>query len=504
MIYMEELRVCGQQFIDEVKNITSGENPTPVLVIKSAKTTAGAAAAASHTGAIAGTEAVYDAIFDEAGIIRVDTVNELFDYAEAFVQKKIPAGNRIAIVTNAGGPGIVATDMTESVGLRLATLDNETVEALKSHLPSTANSHNPIDIIGDASFDRYEHSLMAVIKDENVDGAMVILTPQSMTDAIGTARAVVKIANSTHKPVVCSFMGIFDVSPGVKLLQENHIPTYRFPESAAKALGVLYRRSKWLNRQIFRQYEFEHNKEEARKIIMDCYNKNQMYLGELDGLDVLKNYGFKTLPTKLCRTVSEAVATADQMGYPVVLKIVSPQIIHKSDANGVEVNLKTPDDVEDAFDKVTKRATKFDPKAMVVGVLVQKMASFGQEIILGMNRYPSFGPLIMFGMGGVLVEIYKDVIFRIAPVDRNDAMTMVRGVRGFPVLNGYRGKTKYDIETIQKLIVSLSDLVLDNPEIREIDINPILIHKDGEGATVADVRIILSDPDPECTDRKYE
>ncbi len=495
MIYMEELRVRGQQFIDEVKNITSGENPTPVLVIKSGKTVAGAAAAASHTGAIAGTEAVYDAIFDEAGIIRVDTVNELFDYAEAFVPKKIPAGNRIAIVTNAGGPGIVATDMTESVGLKLATLDNETIDALKSHLPSTANIHNPIDVIGDASFDRYEHALMAVIKDENVDGAMVILTPQSMTDAIGTARAVVKIAKSTNKPVVCSFMGIFDVSPGVKLLQQNKIPTYRFPESAAKALGVLYRRSKWLSRQIFKQYEFEHNKEAARKIILDCYNKNQMYIGELHGLDVLKSYGFKTLPTKLCRTLPEAKAKAEDMGYPVVMKIVSPQIIHKSDANGVEVNLKTSVDVEEAFDKITAGAKKYDPNAMIVGVQIQKMASAGQEIILGMNRYPAFGPLIMFGMGGVLVEIYKDVIFRIAPVDRNDAMNMVRSVKGFPVLNGYRGKTKYDIETIQRLIVSLSDLVLDNPEIREIDINPILIHEEGDGATVADVRIILSDPE---------
>ena len=502
MIYMEELRVCGQQFIDEVKEITSGENPTPVLVIKSGKTSAGAAAASSHTGAIAGSEAVYDAIFEESGIIRIDTVNELFDYAEVFAQKKIPGNNRVAIITNAGGPGIVATDMTESAGLKLAKLDNDTVDALRSHLPSTANIHNPIDVIGDASCDRYENALSAVIKDENVDSAMVILTPQSMTDALGTAKAVVKIVKNTKKPIVSCFMGIFDVSSGVKLLQENHIPTYRFPENAAKALGMLYKYSKWLNRQTLAQYSFKHDKENARKIITGCFNKKQMYLGEMDGLDVLKSYGFNTLPTILAQDEEEAVFHAESTGYPVVMKIVSPQIIHKSDAGGVEVGLETPEDVKTAFRKIISNAKGYNPDAVIDGVLVQKMAPAGQEVILGMTRYPVFGPLIMFGMGGIFVEIFKDVVFRIAPVGRNNAKRMVRSVKVFPMLSGYRNTAKSDVEVLQKFIVSLSDLVLDNPEIRELDINPLLIHEKGKGATVADVRIILSEPDPECTIKK--
>ncbi len=497
MVYMEELRIAGQEFIDEIKEITSGDNPTPILVIKSGKTSAGAAAASSHTGAIAGTEAVYDAIFEESGIIRVDTVNELFDYAEVFIQKKIPRSNGIAIITNAGGPGIVATDMTELAGLKLSELGDETVKALQSHLPATANIHNPVDVIGDATMERYEMALDAVIKDENVDGAMVILTPQSMTDVKGTAEAVVKIAERTSKPIVCSFMGIFDVSAGVKILQQHHIPTYRFPENAAKALGILNTRSKWLNRQILAQYEFKHDKERAGEIIKACLKRKQMYLGEVDGLEILKSYGFNTLTTILAKDEEEAVKTAGNIGYPVVMKIVSPQIIHKSDAGGVKVGLKNEDEARRAFRDIVANANAFNPDAVIDGVLVQKMARPGHEVILGMNRYPVFGPLIMFGMGGIFVEIFKDVVFRIAPVGRNNARTMIKSVKVFPMLDGFRGTPKADVEALQKMIVSLSDLVLDNPGIRELDINPLLVHEDGEGITVADVRIILSEPDPD-------
>ncbi len=492
MIYMEELRADGQQFIDEVKEIVSGEKPTPVLVIKSGKTSAGAAAAASHTGALAGTEAVYDAIFDEAGIIRVDTVNELFDFAQAFVLKKIPRSNHIAIVTNAGGPGIVATDMTESAGLELAEFNQETIDALESHLPATANTHNPVDIIGDASMDRYEKALDAVIKDENVDGAMVILTPQSMTNAMGTAEVIVKISERTSKPIVCSFMGIIDVSEGVAFLQKHHIPTYKFPENAAKALGVLYKQSKWLSRQVLAQYTFNHDKERAGEIIESCLKKGQRYLGELDGLELIKCYGFNTLSTVLAEDEQQAMDIAAEIGFPVVMKIVSPQIIHKSDAGGVKVGLENEDSVRDAFQSIVGNAKEFDPTADIKGVLVQKMAPSGQEIIMGVNRYPVFGPLIMFGMGGIFVEIFKDVVFRIAPIGRNNAQRMIKSVRVFPMLNGFRGKKKADIETLQKLLVSLSDLVMDHPEIKELDINPLIVHEEGRGATVADVRILLS------------
>ncbi|MBU4420001.1 MAG: CoA-binding protein, partial [Proteobacteria bacterium] len=272
MIYLEELK-RGQEFVESVKEITSGDRPTPILVIKSGRTIAGARAAASHTGALAGSEAVYDAIFKQAGIIRVDSINELFDYAIAFAYKnvsetgkfsrKVPNGNRVAIVTNAGGPGIVATDMTVSSGLKLAKFHEETIEALASHLPLTANLYNPVDIIGDAAQDRYENALSSVVKDEGVDGALVILTPQSMTNALGTAEAIVRIDRRTDKPILCCFMGIFDVSAGVKYLQEHGIPVFKFPENAAKAFGALYKYFNWLNRQHLAQFTLQHNKERA-------------------------------------------------------------------------------------------------------------------------------------------------------------------------------------------------------------------------------------------------
>ncbi len=491
MIYMEELRRDGQEFINAVRRITSGDRPTPVLVIKSGRTTAGAAAAASHTGALAGTEGVYQAIFEEAGIMRVESVNQLFDFANAFVPKKMPAGKKIAIVTNAGGPGIVATDMTVSCGLELAEFNESTIEALASHLPATANIHNPVDVIGDATQERYEHALDAVIKDENVHGALVILTPQSMTNAIGTAEAIVRIAKRTSKPIICSFMGVVDVSAGVKHLQENRVPVYPFPEDAARALGALYTARKWLDRQILAQYHFEHDRERAAAIIERCLAEGKLYLGEMEGIELLECYGFRGLPMKLASDPEEAVAIAEEIGYPVVLKIVSPQILHKSDAGGVELHLEEPARVREAAERILQNAKRYNPDAEIRGVLVQKMAPPGEEVILGMNRYPGFGPLLMFGLGGIHVELLKDVVFRLAPIGRNNARTMIRSIKGYPVLDGFRGRPKADQEALNRLLVCLSDLVVDHPAIKELDVNPLLVHREGEGATVADTRIIL-------------
>ncbi|MFZ1985565.1 MAG: acetate--CoA ligase family protein [Desulfatitalea sp.] len=500
MIYVEELQ-RGQEFVQVAKKITGGDRPKPILVIKSGRTSAGAQAAASHTGSLAGSEAVYDAIFLQSGIIRVQTIDELFDFAIAFAYKnenalgklrrKVPSGNRVAIVTNAGGPGIVATDMTVVSGLELAKFSEETVEALQSHLPVTANVHNPVDIIGDAAQDRYESALNAVIKDEAVDGALVILTPQSMTNAIGTAEAIVRIAKRSHKPILCCFMGIIDVSVGVKYLQEHGVPVYPFPEQAAKAFGAIYRYSKWLNRQELAPFSFKHDKAAAREIVESSLAAGKNYLGELAGIHLLKAYGFNVLPTVLAKTAAEAVTQAGHMGYPVAMKIVSSQIIHKSDAGGVKINLADAAAVQNAFDAIVANAKAYKADAQIDGVLVQKMAPKGQEVILGANRYPRFGHLLMFGSGGVMVEVFKDVTFRLAPFSRNSARWMVRGIKGYALLNGFRGQPKADVTAIEKLLVCLSDLVSDNPEIKELDINPLLVHPEGQGATVADCRFIL-------------
>ncbi len=510
MIYLEELRK-GQEFVESVKQITSGDRPTPILVIKSGRTTAGARAAASHTGALAGSEAVYDAIFKQAGIMRVDSIDELFDYAIAFAYKnvsetgkfsrKVPNGNQVAIVTNAGGPGIVATDMTVSSGLKLAKFHEETIEALKSHLPLTANLHNPVDIIGDAAQDRYENALSSVVKDEGVDGALVILTPQSMTNALGTAEAIVRIDRRTHKPILCCFMGIFDVSSGVKYLQKHGIPVFKFPENAAKAFGALYRYSDWLNRQHLAQFTLKHNKERAAEIIENSLVAGKTYLSELDGLELLKCYGFNVLPAQIAKNENEAIEIAENMSFPVAMKIISPQIQHKSDANGVILRLDSKEKIKKAFQELIERAKQFNPNAVIEGVMVQKMSQPGDEVILGVNRYPVFGPLLMAGLGGIYVELFKDVVFRLAPIKRNEARRMIHGIKGYNIFKGFRGRPKSDIKVLEKSVVSLSDMVMNHPEIAEMDINPLMVHEEGKGATVADYRIILKALDNNSTGR---
>jgi len=500
MLYLEELR-RGPEFIETVRDITSGVRRTPVLVIKSGRTGAGAQAAASHTGALAGSEAVYDAIFHQSGIIRADTIDELFDFATAFTYKtqsalgkswrKMPTGNRVAIVTNAGGPGIVATDMTVSSGLRLARFRPDTIDTLAAHLPKTANLHNPVDVIGDASSDRYEKALDAVIRDDGVDGALVILTPQSMTNALATAEAIVRIARTSPKPILCCFMGIVDVSPGVKYLQAHGYPVFKFPENAAKAFGALHRHFQWLNREKLEPFMFEHDPGRADRIIQDALARGKTYLGELEGNGILAAYGFPVLSTRPAADPEAAVEAAGGMGYPVVLKVVSEQIPHKSDAGGVVVGLETQEAVREAFSGIVSRARAFRADAVIDGVLVQKMALPGTEVILGMNRYPVFGPLLMFGFGGIFVEVFKDVSFRLAPIGPASARRMIRQIKGYRLLEGFRGKPKADIDALEQALVRLSDLAVRHPEIKELDINPMLAHPEGQGATVADCRIIL-------------
>lgn len=499
MLYIEELR-RGAEFIRTVKEITSGARPTPVLAIKSGRTKAGAIAAASHTGALAGRDAVYDAIFKQAGIIRADSIDELFDYANVFSYKQesklgkrrriLPRGNRVAIVTNAGGPGILATDMTVSSDLVLAEFQKETIDDLASHLPLTANIHNPVDVIGDASYERYENALKAVIRDEGVDGALVILTPQSMTDALGTAQAIVRVARGAGKPIICCFMGIFDVSAGVKYLQENGYPVYRFPENAAKAFGVIYRYAHWLQREHLPQFSLTHDSVGAANVIAQCLAQGKTHLDGLDSVEILKCYGFNVLPAHLAKSEDEAAEYAEGMTFPVVMKIASEQILHKTDVCGVALGIRNKEEARASFREITENAKKLRPDAVIDGVMVQKMAKQGEEIILGMNR-TRFGPLLMFGLGGIFVEVFQDVVFRLAPILRNEAHRMIQEIKGYKLLTGFRGRPKADIEAIEKAVVSLSSLVFNHPEIKEMDINPLIVHGEGQGTTVADCRIIL-------------
>ena len=494
LMYLETL-VDGRAFIELAREIT-GEiaHRKPILAIKSGRTTQGAAAALSHTGALAGSDSVYDAIFAQAGILRVDTVEELFDFAVGFSRQPLPKGNRFAIVTNAGGPGIMATDAAIRHGLELAKLRPETLEALKAKLPPTANLFNPIDVIGDAAHDRYATAVEAALSDSNVDGLVVLLTPQAMTEIEATAACVGELAPRFGKPVLASFLGHVDVSKGVKILEQHNIPNYEFPENAARALSGMARFTQWVNRPRTGERQFKIDSEAVRQVFTRVRAEDRTFLPEVDALAVLNAYGFPTLSHGLATNPEEAVALLNKIGAPVVLKIVSPDVVHKVDVGGVLLNISTPEEARVGFEKITNGVKQKLPDARLLGVEVVQMASKGTEVILGISKDPTFGHIIMFGLGGTYVEVLKDVSFRLVPIRELGARNMIKSIRAAKVFEGFRGAPPADIDSIAECLERLSQLVTDFPEIAELDINPLIVHARGLGAHVADARIVLAAP----------
>ena len=492
LMYLETL-VDGRAFIDLAREIT-GElaHRKPILAIKSGRTMQGAAAARSHTGALAGSDAVYDAIFAQAGILRVDTVQELFDFAVGFSRQPLPKGNRFAIVTNAGGPGIMATDAAIRYGLELAKLRPETLESLKAKLPPTANFSNPVDVIGDATCDRYTTALEAVLGDPNVDGLVVLLTPQSMTDIEAIARTIGKIAPSSKKPVLASFLGHVDVSAGVRILEQHGVPNYEFPENASRSLGAMCRYTQWLTRPRTQERRFEADQDAVRKIFSRVRSEGRTFLPEAEALAVLKAYGFPLLQHELAKNEDEAAAMFEKIGGPVAMKIASPDVVHKVDVGGVLLNISTPEEARAGYKKITNGVKQKLPSARLLGVEIQAMAGKGVEVILGISKDPAFGHVIMFGLGGTYVEVLKDVSFRLVPVRELGAYNMIHSIRAAKVFEGFRGQPPADTECIAECLERLSQLAADFPEITELDINPLIVHAQGKGARVADVRIALA------------
>lgn len=489
MMYVEDLR-HGFEFIDVVREITGGDNPTPIVVVKSGRTAAGAAAVSSHTGSLAGSEAIYDALFQQSGIYRAQTISHLFDYAIAFATQPLPKSNRVAIITNAGGPGIIATDITMNVGLTLAKFSPDTTDVLRSALPPTANINNPVDVIGDAGVDRYRAAFEAVLKDENVDGVIFILTPQSMTDIFATAKIIPDLAKRSGKPVLTSFMGEVDVRDAIDFLEMHRMPHYHFPEMAARALGAMYRHFKWISRQHLAEIDITPDRAKARVVIESALAEGKTYLGEVEGNKILEAYGFPMLPGRLVTSADDAAIAVKEIGL-AVFKIVSPQIVHKSDLGGVRVGIGSEDEARAVYADMIETVGKNAPDAKIEGVFVQKMAGKGVEVILGINRYKVFGPLLMFGLGGIFVEIFKDVSFRLAPIRHNAARRMIRSIKAYPMLNGARGGEPSDTDELERCLILLSALATENPEIAELDINPLIVHANGNGCSVADCRILL-------------
>ncbi len=491
LLYLEEIR-RGKELIEIARQVTGEiEHPKPILAIKGGRTAAGAAAAQSHTGALAASEIVCNAVFEQAGVIRCDSIEEMFDTGQLLAYQPLPVGNRIAIVTNAGGPGVMATDAAVERGLELATFAPETTARLKRPLPPTANLNNPIDLIGDARDDRYAAALEAVLDDPNVDQVLVILTPQSMTNIEGIAQAVCDVhtrCRQAGKPLVCSFMGAKDVVPGIQLLQRHGIPHYILPEWACDAMRDVMKYRSWLDRERTEIKWYDVDREAVASIINDA---PEGYITEVEALRILGAYGFPLVDYELTQTAAEAVAAAERVGYPVVLRVVAPKVIHKFEMKGVILNLHDAAEVRNAYAAMRDNLLKHLNQEDIRGILVRKMIPAGKEVILGVSRDPVFGHVVMFGLGGIYVEAFKDVTFRLVPIRELTATDMVGELRTSAVLRGLRGEAPSDIASIADTLKRLSQLAADFPQIAELDINPLIVHPAGEGCHVADVRIRL-------------
>ena len=494
IMYLEDI-TDGHAFIDVAREITLGAGK-PILALKAGRSPEGARAAASHTGSMAGSDTAYDAIFMQGGIQRVEGVSELFNYALAFSTQPLPKGSRIAIVTNSGGPGIMATDALIRPGITMAQLSEETKKKLREKLPPTASVNNPVDVIGDADAKRYEAAIRYTLEDENVDGAIVILAPAATTEIMETAKIVPRVAKDIDKPILSSFMGLVDVSEGVRYLEQNGIPNYVFPEEASRTMAAMIKYSENMKphegrrREIFRLLE---DQEKAAAVIAaKLSGRKEYFMTEKEAHELLMCYGFPLLKSRLVRDPSELASAIEEVGFPAVMKLDSPDILHKSDAGGVRLGIKSQEQAEKTFHEIIASAKRYRPSALIRGILLQEMAREGVEVILGSTRDPRFGPICMFGLGGIFVEALKDVTFRLAPMWETSAEIMVRSIRAYRVLQGIRGKPAADIKAAKLSILRLSAMVANHPEIAELDINPLILYPEGEGCVVADARIILS------------
>jgi acetyltransferase len=485
--YLESI-VSGDEFM---KRAESAALKKPVVIFKAGVTNAGVKAASSHTGSLAGADIAYGAAFKRSGVVRADTFEALFDYATAFAMQPLPKGDHVAIITNAGGPGIMAADAVERLGMKVETLGSGTATALRKKLPAAASVGNPIDVLGDADPDRYVLAVEAAQDDDSIDAVIVILTPQAMTKPAETALAIAKSARGS-KPILVSFMGGADVMPGRDQLVAANLPDYPSPERAVGALKAMCDYAAWLKRPPRILTRFPVNRRRVERIIHRHIKTRQLQIGEVDAKEILRAYEFNVLPGLMATSADEAVAVAEKVSYPVAMKIVSPDVIHKSDVGGVRLHLDSPQAVRDAFDLMMLRVAQRTPGARIDGVYVERMCKRGREVILGMTRDPQFGPMLMFGLGGIFVEVMKDVAFYIAPITETEAMQMLESTRSFAMLKGTRGQASVDLDAIASSLQLMSQLVTDFPQIRELDINPFMVGEVGGESIAADARITLS------------
>jgi acetyl coenzyme A synthetase (ADP forming)-like protein len=464
----------------------------PIVAVKSGRTRLGAKAVSSHTGALGGMDVGVDALFEQTGVMRVDTVDELFGVAAALSLQPVPKGNRVAVVTNAGGPGILATDALINSGVEMPDLKPETVEELKKFCPAEASFSNPMDMVAGAGAKEYKMTLETIKKDERFDIILPIFVPPVICDQLEVAQNIVEALAGTDKSIYACLLGSGEDTTGIEYLKKHNIPVYIFPEAIAKTLATIHAYKAWLNRPQGEFRTFNVDNKRVKKIIEKTVpGKEGAIVGE-EALEILQAYGIQAAGYCYANSADEAVAIAKDISYPVVMKIASPSVLHKTEAGGVIVDLRSDAEVKDTFDELKKRVGKLE-KGEKFSVAIQRMVSGAVETIIGMTTDPSFGPLMMFGLGGIYVEVMKDVAFRINPLTDQDAKDMIKSIRSYPLLTGARGTPPVDLVYIEETLLRLSQLVKDFDCFFEIDVNPFIVSPDRKNCTAVDARFIIKE-----------
>ena len=485
--YLEDIS-DGDRF---VKAAEAASNRKPVVILKAGTTTAGSRAAANHTGVLVGKDTAYGAAFKRAGICRADTFDALFDSATALALQPTPKGDRVLIITNSGGSGTISADAVEKAGLNVATLGEELALQLRRALPSAAFIDNPIDISAAAEPRHYAAALDIAAAEGSFDAVLIVLAPQYMTEPAATVRAIVAHLDE-NMPVLAAFLGGGDIMPSRQELAAAGLPFYDSPERAVTALKAMYEYGVWQRRPARQVVRFPVNRRRVERIIYRRQRTDRLRLGEVKSKDILKAYGFQILEGRLTTSPEEAMEIARFIGFPVALKVISPSIIHKSDLGGVRLNLNSAQEVADAFDLMMLRINKLAPNAIIGGIYVEKMAEKGLEVIIGMTRDPQFGPMLMFGLGGIFVEVMKDVTFHLAPITENEAAQMLQSTRSYELLQGKRGLKEVDMHAIAVALQRISQLTTDFPQILDLEINPLIVGEMGNEPVVVDARMTFA------------
>ena len=489
VMYLEDMG-DGQEFLRVCRDITK-KLKKPVLVLKSGRSPEGAKAAMSHTGALMGSDEIYDALLRQSGAIRVDTMEELFDYATAFSKQPLPTKGDLVIVSNAGGPAIISTDACSKAGIKMADISSISSK-IDEVIPPWGSSRNPVDIVGDADYDRFRNVLERVLRHPNVGSVIAMCTPSGTLDYDGLARVIVEMSKKHKKTMLASLMGLDEGITNREILAAGNVPYYTYAEGAIRALTAMMRFAEWISAPVGDTREFRTSRSKVKKIIDAAKKEGRTSLLEDEGRDVLGAYGLPLPKSVVAKDAAQAAEAAGRIGYPVVMKITSPQIIHKSDAGGVMVGLGSESEVRNAFEQIMENARRYDPEADLRGVLVAEMVDGGKEMIIGSKCEPGFGQVLMLGLGGIYVEVLGDVTFRLAPVSEAEADAMPLSLRTKKLLQGTRGEKPYDVAKLSECIQRLSRLVTDfGEDIAELDMNPVMVLPKGRGCRVLDVRMGL-------------